>query len=66
MDCWHIGCLLGARGNKADRAMCQHIQATAEPSAGVPRRSSFLTLWSLEGEPEFRRTRYRALQQRGT
>ena len=49
------GCLLGARGNKADRAMCQHTQATAEPPAGVPRRSS-LALWSLEGEPEFRCT----------
>ena len=55
---------VGSRGNKADRAMRrQDLQATAKPSAGVPRRSS-LNLWSLEGEPEFRRTRLRALQQR--
>ena len=58
-----IGCLSGTRGNRADRAMSRGIQATAKPSAGVPRRSS-LTLWSLEGEQEFRRSRHRALQHR--
>ena len=41
--------------------MSTGLQATAKPSAGVPRRSS-LALWSLEGEPEFRRTYHRALQ----
>ena len=54
---------VGSRGNRADRAMTNGLQATAKPSAGVPRRSS-LTLWSLEGEPEFRRTCHRALQHR--
>ena len=39
-----IGCLSGTRGNRADRAMSNEIQATAKPSAGVPRRSS-LTLY---------------------
>ena len=58
-----IGCLSGTRGNRADRALSNQIQATAKPSAGVPRRSS-LTLWSLEGEQEFRRSRHRALQHR--
>ena len=58
--CLDIGCLSGTRGNKADRAMSKHIRLAAKPSAGVPRRSS-LTLWSLEGEPEFRRRGRRAL-----
>ena len=65
METLDIGCLSGARGNKADRAMSNGLQATAKPSAGVPRRSS-LTLWSLEGEQEFRRSRHRALQHRAT
>ena len=43
--------------------MTQEIQATGKPPAGVPRRSS-LALWSLEGEPEFRFRRRRALQHR--
>ena len=62
--CLDISCLSGTRGNKAGRAMSKHIRLAVKPSAGVPRRSS-LTLWSLEGEPEFRRTLLRALQQRG-
>ena len=53
----------GARGNKADRAMSKGLRLAAKPPAGVPRRSS-LTLWSLEGEQEFRRSRHRALQHR--
>ena len=36
--------------------MSTEIRLAAEPSAGVPRRSSF-TLWSLEEEQEFQRTR---------
>ena len=52
------------RGDKADQAIPRGIQATAKPPAGVPRRSSLIS-WALEGEPEFRRTRCRALQQRG-
>ena len=35
-----IGCLSGARGNRADRAMSREIRLAAKPSAGVPRRSS--------------------------
>ena len=54
---------VGSEGQQGGSSNVQRLQATAKPSAGVPRRSS-LTLWSLEGEQEFRRSRHRALQHR--
>ena len=48
---WYFGCRCGSGLFGVDAQMCQGPQATGKPPAGVPRRSSFLAIWSLlEGE----------------
>ena len=45
MDSSVFGCLSGTRGNRADRAMTNEIQATGKPPAGVPRRTYLLNFY---------------------